>query len=174
MDLLHLVAPADDIVYIGRRTSRGEAVVTMESVDGTELGQLPNAPTGRDRWPGSVEWGYGGQGPRELSRSLLLHALGSAAVCHTCGGTGGMRVRAVPATPDGYVLESYADGPVPDADHRVDCPRYDGCEWGNVAVPGAQFFDDYVARWPKGGTGEQWRLRRSEVLAWLRGRAVVA
>lgn len=69
--------------YVGTRTPAGATVAVIEQ-DGTRH-PLPHAvkhsPTG-------FEWGYGGSGPSDLARSLLIDALGSAAICSACAGTG--------------------------------------------------------------------------------------
>lgn len=38
--------------------------------------------------PTGIEWGYGGSGPADLARSLLIDALGDKAHCPRCGGSG--------------------------------------------------------------------------------------
>lgn len=167
MDLLGLVPPKDDVLYVGHRDTRGNGTVAIETLAGEPLGDLPNVPKGRERWPGSVEWGYGGEGPHDLTRSLLLHALGNAAVCHTCGGTGGMRVRSDPTAPEGYVIETYARGDEPPGDARVLCPNHTGCEYGMTTLPIHEFVEAYVRHWPTHGAGIQWRLTRREILTWL-------
>ena len=99
VQLLDLVVPTEDLVYVGRRPVQGGTTVVVETPAGEVVGDLPHIE--RSAAPGGLEWGYGGAGPRDLARSLLLHALGDAALCHTCGGSGYMRVRAEPSAPGG-------------------------------------------------------------------------
>ncbi len=168
MQLLDLVAPAEDVVYVGRRTFDDEPIITIETPQGEAISGLPHIE--RSAAPGGLEWGYGGAGPRDLARSLMLHALGEAGLCHTCGGSGYMRVRAEPCAPQGYVTEPYPAGvePLPE-ENRVLCGNHAGCDEGYASVPVGAFLDDFVRTWPN-GPGTQWRITRREVLAWLSAR----
>jgi hypothetical protein len=170
VQLIDVVAPADDVVYVGRRTSRDEPIITIETPAGEPISGLPHIVRSAAP-PGGLEWGYGGAGPRDLARSLLLHALGDAAVCHTCGGSGYMRVRAEPSAPQGYVTEPYPVGvePVPE-ENRVWCGNHASCDEGYTKVPVGPFLVEFVRTWPT-APGSEWRITRRQILAWMARRS---
>jgi hypothetical protein len=141
-----------DVVYHGQQTARG-GVVHLETPDGHVLGQLPHvirySPTG-------LNWGYTGSGPADCARSILLHALGDDALCGTCAGT--TTVVHDPRT-DQYRPSDPARATGHDTELVSRC--WD-CLDGHRPVPYQQFTHDVVARF-----GPEWRMRRTEVLAWL-------
>jgi hypothetical protein len=147
------VTTADpDVVYHGQQTPRG-GVVHLETPDGQILGQLPHvtrhSPTG-------LNWGYGGSGPADCARSILLHALGDDATCSTCAGTSTVVYH--PAT-DQYRPADPCRATGEDPERACLC--WD-CTDGHRPVPYQRFTFDVVARF-----GPQWRMRRSDVLTWL-------
>ena len=126
-----------------------EGGVFIGGLDAPDAGPLPHhvkhSPTG-------FSWGYGGSGPADLARSLLIHALGDDARCKKCGGTGW-----VTEAPDG---------------HEVPCEPGDEygwgcvCERGLVVVP-ALYMDfkwEIIAKLPQ---GKPWMLTREEILQWV-------
>ncbi|GAA1932282.1 hypothetical protein GCM10009837_67530 [Streptomyces durmitorensis] len=44
------------------------------------------------------------------------------------------------------MTEPYLSGQEPDADHRVDCPSFQGCAYGQAVVLLSEFVQDHVAR----------------------------
>ena len=121
--------------------------------------------------PSGFTWGYPGVGPRALARSLLVHALGPAADCGMCAGTGRITY------PLGY---EGGDLPVSPYDparsgqvHReaglvVDQCWGEGCDWEYLVRPSAvqQFKRQFVGRWDR---AREWRISRAEILQWLAG-----
>lgn len=63
----------------------GARLVMIEDDDGTTIGPLPHIVK---HSPDGFSWGYGGSGPADLARSLLIHALDLKSDCPSCGGTG--------------------------------------------------------------------------------------
>ncbi|MFI5341747.1 MAG: DUF6166 domain-containing protein [Candidatus Methylomirabilales bacterium] len=62
--------------FRGRRNSNGEALVEIRKQDRRE--PFPRIPIPRDRArfsPTGYEFGYGGSGPAELARAMLVTAL---------------------------------------------------------------------------------------------------
>jgi hypothetical protein len=139
--------------------------------------------------PTGFGWGYGGSGPAELARCLLIHALGEDAKCKTCAGTGSLVY--VPAADKHMPIEeAEADYTGWDPNDTVSCWE---CEDGIGVLPAMyqQFKFDVVAQFPAGepwkdtevstrddGTIEMragredrwlpWSLPQSEILAWHR------
>ncbi|MCX5046665.1 hypothetical protein OG921_26170 [Aldersonia sp. NBC_00410] len=73
--------------YRSARTSGGVGGVVVEVADdgvvqGVLRHQLWSSPTG-------MQWGFRGQGPRDLARSLLIDATGDLLTCSACHGRGG-------------------------------------------------------------------------------------
>jgi hypothetical protein len=122
---------------------------------GESVGLLPHrvkhSPTG-------MTWGYDGSGPADLARSLLIHALDTAARCVVCDGT------------NEVVHDSVTGTEVP-ARNGVASPRFSApmrctaCDggWAVRSSTYRQFQLDVVARLPESG----WTLGRADVLAWL-------
>lgn len=149
-------AAPGETVYRGRHTVGG-ALVTVEDGVGRPLGVLRHVVR---HSPSGLSWGYGGSGPADLARSLLLDALGAAAVCRECAGTG----RIVwSGTDDKLEVRPYEHSTVVDELSWVDqCPA---CEDGDVITASTYqaFKWEVIARLPQ---GQEWRLTRSEVLGW--------
>ena len=74
-----------EVIYHGSGSGAGGRLIRIETPDGRRVGVLHHivrhSPTG-------LTWGYGGSGPADTARSLLIAALGPEALCRTCGGTG--------------------------------------------------------------------------------------
>lgn len=145
---------ADDLVYHGFRRPTGGCVIAVETLDGEQLGLLRHVPK---HSPTGYSWGYGGSGPADCARSLLLAAVGDEqARCPECGGTR----RVV------YDLAAIAEVPYRDEVH-ADCdPELVsdcfGCVDGYRSLPYQAFKREFVASWDA-----EWSMRRSEILAWL-------
>jgi hypothetical protein len=104
--------------------------------------------------PTGFSWGYGGSGPADLARCLLINALGDAAVCQTCEGTGW-----VTEGPDGLEVPAHK------GENSWNCFH---CEDGIAVIPA--MYQDFkwqiVAKLPqKAG----WTLTKSEIMDWHRG-----
>jgi len=131
----------------------GERVVLIEAPAGNPVSLLPHVS------PTEFAWGYGGAGPRELARSLLLAALGPAAACPACHGAAKLAIgedgQEVPCGP-GCEEEC-------DPETIVPCPL---CDDGHRAVPYQKFKFGVVAAWDQAA---EWAIDRAQILAWLRG-----
>ncbi len=141
-----------DVVYHGRRSMAGDRVVTVETNDGEPVGALKHVVR---HSPSGLNWGYKGSGPSDTARSLLLAALGDAAACPECQGSA--RVVYV-ADGDGYRAEPFNSARHSWTKRGWQCKCWDGYK----DVPYIDFAD-IVATW-----GEEWRLTRSYICAWLR------
>jgi hypothetical protein len=107
--------------------------------------------------PTGFEWGYGGSGPADLARCLLLDVLGPAARCPECNGT----ERCVWLGPLGEELAPYD----PVAHAEVD-PELIGrcfCDDGLRGLPYQEFKFEVVAKLDY----SRWVLTRTEILRWL-------
>lgn len=114
--------------------------------------------------PTGMSWGYHGSGGADLARSLLIHALGDAARCRVCNGSGEV----------GYDVVTNSDVPARVAEYEPPSPagesRYSDvmgcqeCEGGCRLLPAVyqSFKRDVVARLPDDG----WSLTRTEILQW--------
>lgn len=109
--------------------------------------------------PDGFEWGYGGSGPADLARSILVEIMGKAALCEVCEGSSWLRYAADeteadrPATP-----EEIAAG-----DRGENVSRCYACDGGIVGLPYQSFKSAFVARFPMEG----FVLPAAEVEAWL-------
>ena len=141
-----------------------EGLVKLESPVGRELGPLPHhfkhSHTG-------FSWGYGGSGPADLARSVLIAVLGERARCAECDGTGrvvghveGREWRTVPFDP---------------AQHRPDDAEVClGCDKGISFPPGVRYQDfkaEYVALWPQ---EEEFEISAADVRAWIESATTAA
>ncbi|BBX30499.1 hypothetical protein B7435_30045 [Mycolicibacterium peregrinum] len=133
-----------DLVYrgYGLESAAGPRLVTIEDDSGC-IAPLPHHPLhGED----GFSWGYGGSGPADLARSLIIHALGNSALCTTCRGTA-------------VILHAkvIADQPEP-----TPCTR---CHHGYTVSMDLyqQFKADVIAHLPLTG----WTLSHDAVMRWL-------
>jgi hypothetical protein len=139
-----------DVTYHGAIVGvPGEPEVAVVTPGGEYLGLL--TPVGRHS-PPRVSWGY--MGPADLARTLLISALGESAKCGTCRGG-----REVVWTVDGVIPRDPRRHRDDEAGECIDCDR-DGLRH----LPYREFSERYVARWC---WPDEWRINRSEVLAWL-------
>ena len=143
----------DDVTYHGIRRVRGDCTILIEDRNARRLGVVQHLPR---HSPTGMEWGYGGSGPADTARSLLLTAIGGRdACCPTCQGR---RDVVYDFTRDRETPYDPAAGHDPGA--RARCID---CDDGYRHVPYQRFKWDHVAKW-----GQEWRMRRSEILGWLR------
>jgi len=121
--------------------------------------------------PTGYGWGYGGSGPAELARCLLMHALGDDARCHTCDGDG--RIVYDPATGRPMSIGE-AECELENGDWTNAVVNCMDCEDGCAVVPRMYqtFKFDVIAKLPgqMDATGEMtpWSMPQSEVLEWYR------
>lgn len=158
---------AGEVYYRGHGSAKlgsGARLVTVEQ-DGQVLGLLRHvvrhSPTG-------MTWGYGGSGPADLARSLLIDALGDQAKCGTCAGGGQL---ALSHTGGQDLVEPYdpiRHSPVDDGDgSRWELTGCWDCDGGLVHLPYQQFKFDVVAGLPDPG----WVLTRQQLLGWYNAHA---
>jgi hypothetical protein len=137
-----------DVVYHGS----GGHNVAVETPDAQFIKELANH--GARHSPTGFSWGYAGSGPAALARSLLIHALGDAASCPMCNGT------------HIIVWSLDAEEPRPwEASGGGAGEPCSACDDGFRRLPYQDFKFEIVARWPQDA---EWRVSRTEVLAWLR------
>lgn len=103
--------------------------------------------------PAGLDWGYAGNGPRDLARSLLADALGDPAVCPAC------RDRTIGWPGTG----TSADRAIVDTHPRLACPNR--CDHGLLPLPYLQFTEQVVATRLR--YGKAWSLDRITILDWL-------
>jgi Family of unknown function (DUF6166) len=149
----------------GDRRTPGSDRVTVE-LNGAVLGRLCNV-----RDPGQpFGWGYTGAGPSALAKSLLVAALGQAAACPGCRGTGKVTWLAtgsahpVPWEPAHDDLAALATA----EEAEAVITACDGCDGEGLAVHPRLYHrlvTDLVAgRWQQ---GHGWRVSRDELLDWV-------
>lgn len=163
--------PRADELYFGYRTRGGDCRIMVVSPRTTAVGgqffgwvkrgDVPHLPL---RSPTGMRWGYGGSGPADTARSLLLYALDDPR-CPSCGGT-----RKVVVTVEGerpYDPQRDADVDTdPDAGTDAAATGCGDCHDGLRPVPYQRFKWEFVTHW-----GEQWQMSRAAILAWLDQRA---
>ena len=142
--------------YHGARLADGGYRVIAHDKESGDRYPLPHI---KRHSPTGMSWGYEGSGPADLARSLLIDALGPAAACPLCNGTG-----YVAWTED---LGDAAADPVPydaalhhdlDRDLITDC----FCDDGYRSLPYQAFKREHVGQW-----GDHWTITRAAVLRWL-------
>jgi hypothetical protein len=150
------------VVYHGYQRKAGGSVIAIENADGATIGVVrhvvKHSPTG-------MGWGYAGSGAADCARALLIAALGEAARCPMCAGTGKVVWR-----PDGG-----EEPPSAPYDPAVSAGEYEragleisgcwqwDCDEGYRRLPYQQFKFDVVVGW-----GTEWRMSRDAILQWLR------
>ena len=131
----------------------GGLVVVADSA-GAELGPLTHffrhSPTG-------FGWGYGGSGPAELARCILLAVLGDAGRCGQCGGQG----QVVPS--DDWAGERPYRPETDDEDLVMRCLACDAGSWVTPSLY-QRFKRDHVARWR---SAENWTACVGDVRVWF-------
>lgn len=142
-------------VYVG--IGGRHAVVIVDQL-GNHRGPLRHI---RQHSPTGFGWGYGGSGPADLARSMLIDALGADAACATCAGRGKTCFRVgdgaeVPLPGEPLRLELESAGP---------CTECAGSGYGpHVERLYQRFKFDRIAKLPQ---DEGWRITVSEVLGWV-------
>lgn len=101
-------------------------------------------------------WGYGGSGPSELARCILLDHLGEQVRC-VCGGSG-----QVPRMSEARLREDV----VVQRQRLVTCPGCGGDGFKLQPMTYQRFKEEFVATWPMDGA---WRLTSEEIESWLKG-----
>lgn len=104
--------------------------------------------------PDGFAWGYGGSGPAELARCILIDHLG---VCSLCEGRG----EVVYVEPDHAVRPASDDDPV---DARGTCPTCWGERFAVTAAQYQAFKFATVGRWPQ---DSGWSITAHELDSWL-------
>ena len=156
------VTSADqEVIYHGNGSGAGGRLIRIETPDGQRIGVLHHVVR---HSPTELTWGYGGSGPADTARSLLIAALGRDALCRTCGGTGRL------------VLDPAAHGeppPIPWDPHKppeeyaaeglevTECWDWE-CDSGYRRLPYQAFKWDHVANW-----GNEFQISRTQILTWL-------
>lgn len=128
------------------------------------LGPLEHFPK---HSPAGFSWGYGGSGPSELARCLLIDHYGEGAKCVRCANSGLV-----------VYLEAAGDGPIDDFPTRPattddepeatsSCPD---CYGEKCMIPPGlyqAFKFEHVAHWPQDG---EWVITADEIAGWLAAR----
>lgn len=130
---------ASEVTYYATGGFRDEGSVMVR--DGDASLNLPHvikhSPTG-------FAWGYGGSGPAETARCILIHFFGEEVRCRNCDGSG--RVRNF-----GDEVEAY-------------CPDCAG-EGYRLPVNYQDFKFNVIAKLPQ---NEPWRLTGLQIVEWMR------
>lgn len=109
--------------------------------------------------PTGLEWGYGGSGPADLARSILIEVLGSEALCRYCEGSGMVKW----VSDDDYRA---ATGEDTDPSELAICP--DGCDHGlRSDLEYMDFKREIVAKLPR----SSFILEAEIVTEWIKARA---
>jgi hypothetical protein len=136
------LTPAERFYYQGR----GHRVICVDPV--AEIhSPLPHRVR---HSPGGLAWGNPGPGAADLALSLIVHALGTLAVCPACGGSG-------------EFWDADDDWDDDDEPRGAVWLEVCGCDGGLRPLPYQEFKTQVVARWPAAG----WTITRAEILRWL-------
>lgn len=137
-------------VYVGEPWNH--TVMVVDRFNGAEF-RVPlehhkkHSPTG-------FGWGYGGSGPSDLARCLLIDALGLLALCSVCRGSG-----RVSSGRDGVLKP--AEKTVANSDA---CPECYGDGIGSALELNYQHFKwDVIVQLPM---DKEWEMPRSDVVEW--------
>jgi hypothetical protein len=147
------IVPSGEIVYHGWPRPDGQVTVVVQTRPGAHR-PLPHLVR---HSPSGLNWGFDGNGPRDLARSLLADALGDRAVCITCAATTRLNSGQRPQLEMPSSRAFVEGGPV------AACPGR--CDNSLLPLPYLRFAEQVVAvRLP---FGKAWSLRRGDVLRWL-------
>jgi hypothetical protein len=146
----------DKAVFVGRPPK--SVMIRMRSgifgrSDGVALGQLTHHVK---HSPSGFAWGYGGSGPADLARCILIAVVGETARCQECAGTTEVYV-GDPANPRPFI---------PGVDNRDGFSPCFSCDCGNAEVGDLyqRFKDNYVSKWPQDAG---WEIRVGAVREWI-------
>lgn len=149
-------AEVPEVVYHGYRHADATrtALIAIESPDSDIVAMLH--PIDRHR-PAEFNWGYAGKGPATTARTLLISALGPAAVCGVCRGTG--LVAAIDPSSATASLVPF------DSEHHHEESAWEcECEDGWAVSPSLyQAFKREVVA----GLEPEWHLSRTSILTWV-------
>jgi hypothetical protein len=144
----------ESVTYHGRRVPGGTEVTVRNDAAGWS-GPLHHfvrhSPTG-------FGWGYGGSGPADLARSLLIDALGPAALCPMCQGSHRV-VWLGPNVDNDPVPFNAISHAATDPELITDCL----CDDGFRSLAYHEFKFAVVAGW----TGDTWQISRAQILDFL-------
>ncbi|MEU4511700.1 DUF6166 domain-containing protein [Nonomuraea wenchangensis] len=145
---------APEVIYHGYRRKIGGSFIAIETPEGAQLGMVAHLPL---HSPTGLSWGYYGSGAADCARSLLIAALGADAACRSCKGT----VKVV-FDPDTGKEVPYEPGEAHTYDPELifRCVCEDGYRIAPALYQAFKFM--FVSRW-----GEEWRMSRAGILAWL-------
>jgi hypothetical protein len=137
----------DDVTYHGWYQAGGP-VIAVEDPDGTAIGMVghvvKHSPTG-------MGWGYGGSGPADCARSLLIAALGGPARALLCSGSGKVAYRPDDGEEPQPVTYDPAASPEEYEAARLTvthCWQWN-CDEGYVRLPYQDFKSEHVAAWDR-------------------------
>lgn len=142
--------PPRDRTYTGHNDGRTVTVIRDGDPIQRQLTHLPrHSPTG-------FSWGYGGSGPADLARALLVDALPHPS-CRTCGGSGQVVWIGEDPQPYNSLVELSAD-------NDVEGCTAEGCDEGYTVTPDLyqRFKSEVVAVLPR-----SWTVTRAEMLTWM-------
>lgn len=157
--------PEEDVIYHGVYRETGGCLILTETPAGEVTGMVAHVPY---HSPTGMGWGYGGSGPADCARSLLIAALPAEVTrCPMCEGTGWLVMVAIPGNipaAEGRCLpwDAGRDGPPEDIDPELAWRCH--CTGGYAHLPYQAFKWRFVASWPTSPGG--WRMARSEIRAW--------
>jgi hypothetical protein len=144
--------PPGDAVYHGWWKPNGQAAVIVED----QPSLYRPLPHFIRHSPAGMAWGFDGNGPRDLARSLLADTLGNCVFCTACTGpVSGPNNTRPPWSGSDYAAISATGQPVICSNH---------CDAGLLPLPYLRFTDQIVAHLPP---EIAWSLRRSDILHWL-------
>lgn len=140
-----------DATYHGWVRPDGHTAVVVQSQSGTTYRPLTHLA---HHSPAGLAWGFSGNGPRDLARSLLIDALGKHAICPTCD-----RPPARQAPGNSSSMTRQADQAT--ARRRTaNCPNQ--CDAGILPVPYLRFTEQVIAAHLP--YGKAWSLQRSAII----------
>ena len=144
------------VIYHGYPQGGPGRGIALELPDGTRIGWLDHVVR---HSPSGFGWGYRGSGPCDTAWSLLIDALGDAAVCPACQGSG----RVVYVAGDGAPrAEPFDPASHPWSRNGWPCE----CAGGYRLLPYVRFVDQFVAGW-----ADEWLMSRADILSWLAAQA---
>lgn len=145
---------SDELTYHGLTGDNGNTMILIENARGDPIGTVQHLPK---HSPTGMNWGFAGSGPADTARSLLVAALGPAAICPTCNGTN--RVVYVSDDSEGTTVPE----PFEPSRHRWTRKGWQcECDGGYICLPYPRFADQVVSHW-----GPEWTMTQASILNWL-------